>query len=170
MLLIISMGFYINDNYGNLYFILIIAGLTFGLIGDSFLMFPKLHFSKGLISFLIGHLVYIAAFYFAAGSINIIVLTIAVIVGYVLIKQLLSIKSDFKNKAAVYGFILILMLGAAMNAFIFSSNYFILIGAVLFVLSDLVLAANKFINEFYPAHLIILATYFSAQTLLVISI
>ena len=44
------------------------------------------------------------------------------------------------------------------------------IGAVLFMISDAVLALNKFRKPFISAELIILATYFTAQCLLAVSV
>ena len=46
---------------------LIVAGLIFCLGGDVFLMLPAQYFIVGLISFLIGHLLYIGAFVSAGG-------------------------------------------------------------------------------------------------------
>ena len=46
----------------DLYFYMILCGLLFSLTGDIFLIFPRKHFLKGLIGFLIAHLFYIAAF------------------------------------------------------------------------------------------------------------
>ena len=40
----------------------ILAGLVFSLAGDVFLMLPSDQFMAGLVSFLIAHLFYIAAF------------------------------------------------------------------------------------------------------------
>ena len=44
------------------------------------------------------------------------------------------------------------------------------IGAVLFMMSDAVLALNKFRKPFVSAELIVLTTYFTAQWLLAISV
>ena len=51
-------------------------------------------------------------------------------------------------------------LGAFLSAF----------GAILFMISDAVLALNKFRKPFFSAELIILLTYFTAQWLLAISV
>ena len=44
------------------YKIFIVLGLFSSLLGDTFLIYPKQHFTKGLIAFLIGHICYIIAF------------------------------------------------------------------------------------------------------------
>ncbi len=44
------------------------------------------------------------------------------------------------------------------------------IGAILFMISDAVLALNKFKKSFFSAELIILTTYYTAQWLLAVSI
>ncbi len=44
------------------------------------------------------------------------------------------------------------------------------IGAVLFMISDATLALNKFRKPFFSAELIVLATYFTAQWLLAVSV
>ena len=45
-----------------------------------------------------------------------------------------------------------------------------MIGAVLFMISDAVLALNKFKKPFFSAEMIILSTYFTAQLLLALSV
>ncbi len=170
MILIITMGFFLNDDYERLYFILIIAGLIFGLLGDVFLMFSEHHFSKGLLSFLVGHLFYTAAFYFYSNSLNLILMIAGAIIGFIIPKYISKIPGKYRSALAIYGAILFAMLLTAANTSFTSGNYFILLGALLFTISDIILALNKFLHEFYPAHLIILSTYFCAQTLIVLSI
>ncbi len=66
MLLIVAIAILypaIETNYK----IFVIAGLLFSLVGDMFLIFPEKHFIKGLLTFLIGHVLYIIAFMVSAG-------------------------------------------------------------------------------------------------------
>ena len=42
--------------------VLFLLGLVFSLLGDVFLLFAEKHFLKGLIAFLLAHLLYVVAF------------------------------------------------------------------------------------------------------------
>lgn len=87
-----------------------------------------------------------------------------------IISRVVKSIGKFKYPVLIYSCVLVLMLALAVNIFVSDLNYWIFFGAVLFFISDLVLAYNKFIRQIKFAHVFILSTYFCAQTLLALSI
>lgn len=159
----------------------IFIGLLFGLIGDYLLMFVDKNgalFMYGLIAFLIGHLLYISAFYLdykwnpsiekAATRIALIVFGVFCTVFYLLIRPHLG---GMKIPVLIYAFVISLMAMMAVNrkSRVSTLSYqLIFFGAVLFLISDSVLAYNKFVNPFDGASLVIMSTYMLAQFLITI--
>lgn len=154
----------------------IAAGLFFGLGGDVFLMFQHTNpnfFLLGLASFLIGHLLYISAFYLdylTNPTIGkkytkwaILVFGVFCMAFYILLREHLG---AMKIPVLIYAFVISLMAIMAVNRHgrvnSFSFNL-IFIGAVLFLLSDSILAYNKFVKPFTYAGIPIMATYMLAQ-------
>ncbi|WP_160366790.1 lysoplasmalogenase [Sphingobacteruim zhuxiongii] len=151
---------------------LVAVGLAFGLIGDIFLMLPN-KFLFGLGAFLIGHICYVVAFYKQVYFIQLnkhkIRLLIALILSlysynfYNLLSPSLGIEK--------YPVILYIFVIAMMGYFAFLRKYqtnlwsflAIMIGAVLFIISDSILAANKFVAYIANSGLIIMGTYMLAQ-------
>ena len=173
MLIIISIAILytaIDFNYK----IFIIAGLLLSLVGDMFLIFPEKHFTKGLIAFLLGHIFYIVAFVVSAGFhyTEWIYLPI-VIISIVYLKTILS-HTGKKTLPVIIDVILIAMMGwMALERLYYLQTLGALLaatGACLFMISDSVLAINKFKKSFHKAELIILSTYYSAQWLLTLSV
>lgn len=156
------------------YKIFIVSGLLFSLLGDTFLIFPEQHFKKGLIVFLIGHICYIIAFTVSTGFhfTSWIFLPITV-VGILYLRIILPYSGKMKIPIIIYVIIIMIMGWVAIERF---HNDPILrtilpaIGAILFMISDAVLALNKFRKPFFSAELIILSTYFTAQWFLAVSV
>ncbi len=170
MSLIILLAFSKFDTSHSFYSTLIISGLVFGLVGDTFLMFPDNYFMRGLISFLIGHIIYSFAFYFYVDTHNLLIIILIPAVLILIITRVVKSIGKLKYPVLFYSSVLVLMLALAVNVFIIEMNYWILLGAILFFISDLVLAYNKFIRQIKFAHLYILSTYFCAQTLIALSV
>lgn len=157
----------------------IFIGLLFGLIGDSLLMFVNVNeglFMYGLIAFLIGHLFYISAFYLdykwnpsiqkAASKIALVVFGVFCAVFYLFLRPHLG---GMKIPVLIYAFVISLMAMMAVNrkGRVSSLSYkLIFFGAILFLISDSVLAFNKFVNPFRGAGLAIMSTYMLAQFLI----
>jgi uncharacterized membrane protein YhhN len=132
-------------------------------------------FLHGLVSFLLAHIVYIIAFTISY-SFSISGETLVIMLGIILIAvtffRLLS--QDVKRggggllliAVAVYIAVIATMLCLA----ILSGRGILIIAAVLFFISDAVLAINKFRGSFKIAEYIVMSTYFTAQLLFAISI
>ena len=156
-------------------------GLFFGLVGDVLLMFADLnpnYFTLGLVAFLIGHLLYVSAFYLdyiwnpaiekKATRLALIIFALFCLGFYMYLRPHLG---QMKIPVMIYSFVISLMGIMAVNrkGRIGSLSFkLILIGAILFVISDSILAYNKFVTSFNLAGVAIMATYMLAQYFIVI--
>lgn len=152
----------------------ILAGLFFSLLGDVFLMLPADRFRSGLFSFLLAHACYVLAFTrdspFATPTLP-FVLCLA-IGGAVLPALWSGIPPRLRLHVAAYVAILLVMAGQAASraAHLHAAPaLYAALGAALFVLSDTLLAWNRFRRPFPAAQALIHATYFPAQWLIAIS-
>ncbi|WP_214226535.1 lysoplasmalogenase [Pedobacter sp. B4-66] len=157
------------------------TGLVFGLAGDVLLMFVwknESYFMYGLIAFLLCHIFYIRAFYLDFQSapeldkkgarIAIAICMVFAIGYYVYIRQDLG---AMKLPVMVYTFIisLMMMMAAFRNMRVNKISFnLILFGAMFFLVSDSILAYNKFVNSFDLAGLLIMGTYMIAQYLITV--
>jgi uncharacterized membrane protein YhhN len=133
------------------YATLILAGLIFSLAGDVLLEISDDLFVPGLIAFLIGHAWYIAAFLTSAPALRprrALIFAAWVIAAYLL---LLPNLKDMALPVAAYVIVIGAMMwrasarvGVGRDARIPPDQWAALIGAILFGLSDTLLALNKF--------------------------
>lgn len=153
---------------------LIVSGLLFSLIGDVILIKEAEYFVYGLGSFLIAHLLFIPAFWMAAdGKFHWVSLAVYLIGlgGFLVIRNGLS--KNLLAPVIIYNLAISTMLCAALNFWLAGRSEnaaFALAGAITFVISDSILAFNKFRASFKAAHIFILATYFLAQWLIAMSV
>ena len=155
----------------------IIAALLFSWAGDVLLMFqPKdeIFFLLGLTSFLIAHVCYIIYFHHVRFNEQIKGkpwLLIAVVIYYAfLINLLVPYLGAMKIPVLVYGVVISFMLMLAMHMLFIKQKIagrWMMLGASLFVISDSVLAINKFFHPFPSAGLIVMFTYGMAQLFIV---
>ncbi|MCB8982923.1 MAG: lysoplasmalogenase [Ardenticatenaceae bacterium] len=173
-ILIILIAFLGRDVTTPLYKGLVIAGLIFCLGGDVFLMLPARYFIAGLVSFLIGHLLYIAAFVSAAGFqfAPLWLLPLAVYGG--LVYSLLHPHLGHMRLPVIIYMVAILTMAwqalARWSVQPTSSALLAAVGAVFFVLSDSALALDRFRARFKSARVIVLGTYWLAQWLIALSV
>ncbi|HEV7858662.1 MAG TPA: lysoplasmalogenase [Pyrinomonadaceae bacterium] len=153
---------------------MIVAGLSCSLIGDIFLMLPSDRFRQGLVSFLFGHLCYIAAFATGAASPSALASLIPLVLyGGVMMRVLLPHLENLKLPVLVYMLVIMLMGWQALVRYLSAgsaSSLLALAGALLFIASDSLLALNRFKAPFKSAQLLILTTYFIAQTFIALSV
>jgi len=153
----------------------ILLGMAFSCIGDIALMLPFDAFVPGLIAFLLAHLCYIVAFRagFRAGrGLLIAAALLAVFAGINLAGLWPLLPNDLRIPVVVYVAVLALMATLALarawakNAAtpsVPTSARWAAIGAVLFVISDSVLAWDRFGGGLPAATLCVLSTYYAAQ-------
>jgi len=178
MLILISMVVLLptNATLGEYYRPLIIGGLLFGLVGDIFLMLPSRPLLFGLGAFLIGHLLYIAAFVqgitptLSAIYVPIIIATLLISLLY--FRALGSHAGRLKWPVAAYMSIIGIMglLGIYRGLEGMPAGVWVAIGAVLFAISDGILAIKEFRQNFHAAQGLLTSTYYSAQACLAVSV
>ncbi|HEY0319908.1 MAG TPA: lysoplasmalogenase [Pyrinomonadaceae bacterium] len=159
----------------SLYKYLIVAGLLFSLAGDIFLMLPRDRFIPGLVSFLIAHLFYIAAFTLdgALGRPSLLATIALLFYGGLMLRLLLPTLGKMKLPVVVYMLVILLMVWQASNRCVnvwTTASLLAFAGACLFAASDSILALNRFRRSFKSAQLLILSTYFAAQWLIALSV
>lgn len=164
----------INQQYA----FIIIAGLLFSLAGDCFLMLKPQKFIAGLISFLIAHILYCIGFYQLINApLNISALWIMLIPALGYYGFLYGGLGKLKIPVAVYVSAILSMTFLSFNVYeqqtelqAINLALFGFVGALFFMLSDSLLALNKFKRPFKLAQPAILSTYYLAQWLIVKSV
>ena len=151
----------------------LLAALFFSWAGDVLLMFQSTnekYFLAGLIAFLFAHIFYIVFFHIIRIRENIksnwLLLLIVVIYYGTLISILSPYLGDLKLPVRIYGAIISFMFMLAMYMLFIkdkSAGRRMMFGAFLFLLSDTILAINKFYFSFEAAGIIIMLTYGMAQ-------
>ncbi len=157
----------------SVYKMLIIIGLVFCLGGDAFLMFPDKYFVMGLISFLIGHIFYIAAFAVDGGLQLSWWLLPLVVYGVILYRILYPYLGKMRIPVTIYVLVILVMAWQALarwSSMQTAGAMLAAAGAVTFVFSDSALAFNRFYKEHRSSRLIVLSTYWLAQWLIALSV
>lgn len=152
----------------------IVVGLLFSLAGDIFLMLPADRFIAGLVAFLLAHIVYSIAFGTQVHWPPWSPWGLGVVLYAALIYRLLQPKLGKLWPAALLYLVAITgMAWLSMAMFSQQGTTGALLaaaGAILFVISDSVLALNRFRGRFASADLIVLSTYYLAQWLIARSV
>lgn len=151
------------------------AGLVFSTAGDIFLMLARERFIAGLASFLLAHLCYLYAFstgvplgaspllwlpYFAAG-------------GAVVAVAWRGLAPALRGPVIAYVAVITAMAGQAAgrwHALGGEPALWAALGAALFVVSDSLLAINRFRVPFRAERALTLGSYWVAQTLIALSV
>jgi alkylglycerol monooxygenase len=150
---------------------MLLAALAFSLAGDCFLMFPGF-FIPGLVAFLIAHLFYIALFkqgvpWFASRR----ALAATLAVGALMYAFLFDgLNPVLRIAVAAYVVVIALMAAQAIGRATVlrdRASLGVAVGAGFFMLSDALLATNRFAVPIPMAQLWVLATYYVAQILIV---
>jgi alkylglycerol monooxygenase len=148
----------------------LVAGLAFSLLGDCFLMFPGF-FMPGLVAFLAAHLCYIALLKQGVGwlpSRRAVFLTLGFGAAmYAFIFPGLS--PVLRVAVAAYVLVIAVMAAQAIGRATVlreRASWAVALGALIFMLSDSLLAVNKFAFPLPMAQFWILATYYVAQILI----
>ncbi|BBO73674.1 hypothetical protein DSCW_10910 [Desulfosarcina widdelii] len=156
---------------------LILAALVFCLGGDVLLgMGSDKAFLGGLVSFLLGHVMYTAAFFTAArvGTIMAVAMIVLLFAAALVWRWLGPHLEEMKVPVLAYMVVISIMVcaaaGLAANAALpGTARAVILLGAVLFYISDLFVARQRFLVDAIVNRQIGLPLYYSAQFLLAFS-
>ena len=152
------------------YKLAIAAGLIFSMIGDILLMLPVDLFIAGLVSFLIAQLIYTYAFHSGRSfRFRFIPILPFVVYGILIFVILFPWLNGMMIPVAAYLLVIMVMAWQAWDQWDDKRTRWGLlafIGALLFVISDTILAVNKFVAPFWAARLLTLTTYYAAQWLI----
>lgn len=141
------------------------SGLLFGAIGDILLtQNNEIFFIFGLVSFLIGHILY-SIYFFMNSSFNKqgLFLTTFIFALSILLSLYIVPFVEEKLKFPVIFYILGISIMVVSTTFYKKFNYFSFLGAILFLFSDTLIAINKFIIPIPFANLWIMILYYIGQ-------
>jgi uncharacterized membrane protein YhhN len=155
-----------------------ILALIACLAGDIFLMSPD-YFIPGLVSFLIGHVLYIVAYRQHQSEDDVdslrglqrVRLSFPIILaGTGLVVILYPVLGDLRIPVMVYAAVISAMVLVALFRYGCTNSksfWLVFLGAICFMISDSVLAINKFLTPVANAGIYIMSTYMAAQFLIV---
>jgi uncharacterized membrane protein YhhN len=158
---------------------IIMSALVFSWLGDITLQLKEkndLFFMIGLSCFLLAQVMYLIAFFSTEGE-NVLffkkvyLILPVILFGVILLYILYDGLGDMKIPVVIYAAVILTMLTSALNREkkVNKRSYIlVLIGAILFVLSDSMIAINKFGYSFILSNVAIMTTYITAQYLIVI--
>jgi uncharacterized membrane protein YhhN len=173
-LLIILIAIFQFPEVSSQYKYYILTGLVFSVLGDIFLMLPTDRFISGLLSFLIAHIFYITAFVSdSSWHLDFIYLIPAGIYIIVFLWILIPHAGKIKIPVIIYSLTLMFLLWQASGRVGFDithSAVLSLVGIIIFIISDSILAYNRFVQKFKAAQFLTMSTYYLAQFLIALSI
>ena len=153
---------------------LLVAAVLASLVGDVFLMLPGNFFMPGLASFLVAHVCYTALF--RAGQTwfpSRLALVGTLVTGSAVFVFVSGALADPVLKTAVAAYVVVIAAMAAQaigRATILRDGpaVAVAIGACVFMVSDALIAMNRFVEPIPLAGLWVLSTYYAAQLLIVL--
>ena len=161
----------------------LLGALIFSWIGDVVLMFQSLNplfFIGGLIAFLIGHIIYMMLFikekrFDLPQNSSFLRIGFIAIIAYLIVMLTLLFPhlGGMSLPVTIYALTISAMLATAIMGYSgweAPANAWILRGAILFVLSDSILAFNKFYQPIWLASFFIMVTYLAAQYAIVVGV
>lgn len=172
--LILVLAYRTTPPVSSFYQATILWGLLFSLIGDIFLMLPTDQFIAGLVSFLLAHLCYIAAFTGRSGFHSTWwLLAPFMLYGIGIIYLLWSHVGSFKAPVLLYMAVILTMGWQAAEQWRWveqTGARLALLGAILFIISDSALALDRFYQPYKLAKALVLGAYYVAQWLIARSV
>lgn len=158
-------------------------GLFFSLWGDIFLMLPRDRFIPGLLSFLFAHISYVIGFTRTLPVVNLASLVMALAVtaaaGFVLRRVrdglIASDNRKLVTPVVIYTNVISLMLLTALLTLLrpewsFAAALLSSLGALLFFISDGILAWNKFVARLGWGQMAIIISYHLGQLLIALGV
>ncbi len=160
---------------GSEYGQILLLGMGFCWVGDMLLVSSnsKKLFLLGLVSFLLGHIAYTGAFTTRGGSLIMVTgagFVMAVFAWYVLRWLKPGLDDRMRRPVLLYVLAICVMMTMAVGTYAIDKNWAIPLGALLFLLSDLAVARDRFIAPGFINRLWGLPVYFSAQLVLATSV
>jgi uncharacterized membrane protein YhhN len=157
-----------------LYKAFLLAGLIASLAGDVFLMLKDSLFIAGLASFLVAQLLYIRAFLTVTPArVDFLSVLPLLLFAMFMMAILFPYLGKLKLPVAVYVLVITVMAGLAVDRYVVAGGQLAFracLGAILFLISDAILAINRFAKKIPYGRALNLLTYFVAQWFLAMSI
>ena len=150
----------------------LLAALAASLAGDVFLMFPG-YFIPGLVAFLLAHLAYIALFRQQVGWLpnrRALMAVVGVAGGMYGVLWFGGLPAGLRAPVAAYVVAIALMAAQAIGRATVlrdKPSVLVAVGALCFMLSDTLLAINRFVTPLPMSPVWVLGTYYTAQCLIV---
>lgn len=145
----------------------VLAGLVFSLVGDIALLWPHRGFLPGLVAFLLAHLCYLRAFTRRHRLARPVEPAVFYCLVGALILGLMWTELPLPLRWPVLAYVVCLIGMAAQTATLWRSGQprgaILALGGALFVVSDTLLALNRFVTPVPLSSLAILGTYWAAQ-------
>ncbi len=155
----------------SVYGLWILAGLVLGAVGDVCLI-PKGQgkaFLAGMIAFLVGHLAFAIAFLsldLAPFWLGLSAVAMVAVGGFVLRWLLPNTPQKFKIPVLAYNLVIGAMVILACGATGAGATPLIAVGAIVFAVSDIFVARNRFVSPGFENRLIGIPLYFAAQLMI----
>ena len=151
----------------------LLVGLILSLLGDILLALPQDLFIFGLVSFLLAQICYIYAFSSVQGFDRSPARALPFLIIGILLAAILWVDlGEMRIPALIYMVVILIMAWQAMGFWRLTGDkraFLAFAGAVLFVISDLSLAVNRFVSPFEWSSILVLGTYYPAQWLIGLS-
>jgi uncharacterized membrane protein YhhN len=172
--LIIYLAFRQGGDVFPFYKTMILIGLGLSLVGDVFLMLPRERFVAGLVSFLLAHIFFIVAFTANGGPFWNWFYLAPVFVYFALLSNiLLKHTGKMTLPVLVYSLVILFFVWQAAGRYDVQptvSAAYGFYGAVLFALSDSLLAYNKFVKTLKAAPALVMVLYWGALYFIALSV
>lgn len=153
---------------------LVVAGLAASTVGDVFLMLPRDRFVAGLVSFLTAHVAYGAAFFTPPqATVDGLLLAGLLVIAAGIVAVLWPGLGPFRVPVLGYVAAIITMAWLACvrwRAGGADGSGLAAVGALLFVVSDALLAVDRFRRPIPHGRAFVLGTYYLAQALIAMSV
>jgi uncharacterized membrane protein YhhN len=149
-----------------------VAALVCSLVGDVLLMLPRERFVGGLSAFLVAHVCYVVGFWtHGPGPLPLVAaaLTVTVAMGGLARRILPAVRrQDRRLVVPVTAYMVVI--ASMVTTALASGNPVAALGAVLFAVSDAMIAWDRFVGSFADAGVWIMVTYHLGQAALVASL
>ena len=159
----------LESRYGKV----LLTGLVLSWFGDAFLLSQSTRwFLAGLVSFLLAHVAYLAAFLVLGVNRRWLVASIVpiAIIGYIVTLWLTAyVPEGLLWSVRSYTVVISLMVVAAFGTLGAGATPLVVAGACLFYLSDLSVAAMRFTDPLFPTYVLGLPLYYAGQLSLALS-
>ncbi len=172
LLMVFLAGYFISQS-NTQHSVWVLLALIFSWLGDGFLMYQHvkpIYFMLGLGSFLLAHVSYMVRFSFFKTVVPIklalIGVGVCILYGGVLLMQLWPGLGGLKLPVVSYAWVLMAM-GSMAFLKTWRSQSIITLGALLFIISDSLIAYDKFVQPITASRFLIMSTYIAAQFLLI---